>query len=301
MNDPKKIRWYAGLTAAAAACAVVLGFMSGAPDDAVSARGLSAKEAAELAQAVQSVNEAADATYAEQVDAWRSYLQSARSPQRLKVFVGELIGLEQKLRQGLELATGTSDEERVLTLFRERVLDERKLAAEMNTTIEAYRQFLFEQDRPILEAAGVSEEAWARHVKAAKPDATDWTAALQPVVARAISEARKDAARFAATTVAADLTGDGVKKMARKAGWDTSEEGGLSDWVSGVVVDLGAGVVIDALTDATDTIVARLNQEMASAEYALLDGEEGLFASLRRIKSAHETARNALLTTAQGR
>lgn len=300
MKDPQKMRWLVGL-AAAIGCLAVLAWMSRSPGDALSARGLSADEAAELAHAVRSANQTADAIYEEQVDAWRNYLQSARSPERLRAFVEELIGLEQKLQQGLELASGTSDEERVRALFNERVLDERQLAAELAATVEAYERFLSEQDRPIWEGAGVSEEAWARRLEAAQPAAADWNEALEPVVAQAVNEARQDAARFVATTVAADLTGDGLKSLARGTGLDTSEEGSVSDWLTGFVIDLGAGLAIDELTDATDDVVARLDQEMAQAEQALLDGEDGLFASLRRLQAAHVSARNALVTTADAR
>ena len=227
---------------------------------------------------------------------------SARSPQQLKNFVGELLGYEQKAFVGAALLTGgTSDEEHVLTLFRRHVLDDRQLAADMNATVNAYDALLFDQERKLVEAPGISPAQWARTVNVAKPAPSNWNAAIRPVVMRATGEARQDVVRFVATWIASDWTRDGVRKVARDAGLDRTEEGSWADVITDFAVDAAAGAAWDYATDPTDRIVSRLSNEMARAEYVLLDGDQGLFAALRGIKAAHEQARAALLSTTSQR
>jgi len=294
LNVRQKTRWMSAVMAALGSCAA-LAWMN-----TMSTRGGGAGQvSAELAGAVRSANVVSAATYARRVEAWGQYMESVRSPKRLRVFVQELIGIEQKLQQGIGLfGGGTSDEERVLALFRRHVVDERQLAAELQATVDEYERFLFEQDREIIEAAGISRDEWAASVRTARPDSAAWSQEVRAVVAWAVSESRQDAARFVASTVASDLAGDGLKSLARELGLDTSEQGSWTDSISGLGVDVVAGVAIDYATDATDDIVSRLSDEMARAEDAILAGDRGLFAALRQLKSAHETARDGLLTAA---
>jgi hypothetical protein len=117
----------------------------------------------------------------------------------------------------------------------------------------------------------------------------------------AISEANKDAARFVATSVVADLGGSVIKGIARSLGVDTTEKGSMADSITGLGVDLAVGSALDELTDDTDGITARMRQEITRVEHVLLDGEHGLSGVLQRTKAAHLAARQSLLKTAEGR
>jgi hypothetical protein len=300
-TESKKNKWLAG-SGSLVACFVAVALMRALPVGSGGVEKLSPREQAELGNAVTAANQASTIAYRQQVNAWRYRLGAARSPQRLKAFVGELLSIEQKFKSSLTLVNaGTGDDERVRRLFREQILDERTLAADLTATIDGYERALFEQDRQVFEAAGISREEWNSMVRSAKPSAAAWSQAVQPVITRAVYEARQDVARFAATWVASDWAGDGIKRAAREAGWDKSEPDSWGELISGFVIDVAASAAIDAATDPTDRIVSRLGSELASAEHALLDGENGLLTVMRRIALAHESARNSVLTIAQGR
>lgn len=255
----------------------------------------------ELAEAVRSANDVAGNVYGEKANAWRKYLAALRQPKRLKNFVGELTSLEQKFQQGVGLFDRTtSEEQRVLALFRQHVVDERQLVADMQGMVEGYEAFLFEQDRALLVAAGVPADRWSEFVGSVSANTSAWNRAMQPVVATAVSEAQRDVARFVASWVAADLLGDGIKGAARHLGLDTSEPGSLEDFITGLVIDGAAGAAIDYVTDPTDEIVAKLGRQMAQAEQTLLDGDGGLFAQLRQLYTVHAAARNQLVTPVNG-
>jgi hypothetical protein len=250
-----------------------------------------------IAAAVRSANEQSTAAHGRRVEAWRQYLRSARSPERLREFVKELTGLEQKFHLALDAFHGPRLPQRVVELFRRQVIDDRQLEADLDATVAACEQFLLEQDRPFYEQAGISREAWTQKFQGNWRWSGGWSGFLAPVIKRATNEACVDAFRFAGTEVAGNLAGDQVKKLARQAGLDTSEEGSFGDLFTGFIADLGAGLAIDAATDATDGIVSRLADEMARAEHALLDGEGGLCWVLRQTEAAHERARNELIST----
>jgi hypothetical protein len=301
-SNLKKNKWLSGAGTLVSCAAIVVAMKVAALSGSGSPTKLSPRAQVALASKVAAANQASDATYALEAGEWRRYLQSARSTPRLHDFVGELIGLEQKLQSGLALFNaGKSDEERARDLFRKHILDERKLATEMQSAVDVYQRMLFEQDRQVFEMAGVSREEWARMIQTSKPDGSAWTQAVQPVIARAVSEARQDVARFGANWLASDWTAKGVKKAARKTGLDRTEEGGFADWISGAAVDVITGVVLEQATDPTEKIIANLSQDMTRVEYALLDSEQGLFTVMQRMKSAHESARHSLLTTSPGR
>ena len=270
--------------------------------DALARPGLSTSEPTELADSVLAANKSATASFQQQTEAWRAYMAALRSPLRLNAFVDELIGLEQKVRQGFALLeVGASDEDRARALFRTRIVDDRQLVKEMEAAIEAYQRYLFEQERPIIARAGISYERWAATVNVSKPSTSVWNQALEPIVVQAVREARKDAIKFIATTVAADYAGNHLHGWAREAGFDSSEEGSWTNSLTSFGFDLAASVVIEEATDATDDIVTALSRDLAQAEYRLLEGGDGLFACMRRLKAAHESARNDILTTHQTR
>jgi hypothetical protein len=321
LSSPKtvagRVAWLTAAVAAMSACVVAIAMIDPAPSQlskgsdvatvAPSGRMRAAKNAsvrvaaAKLAGAVQAANAQSAETYTQQVEAWREYFQAVRDQERLRNFVGELIGLEQNLRRGIGLLDGqASADQRVLALFRQYVVDERKVAAGLQRAVDGYEGFLAEQDREILEAAGISRAQWTTVPKVPTPDSEAWNRAMQPVVARAVSESRRDAARFVANTVVADLVGDGIKSVARKSGLDKSKQGSVADWVTGIFVDVAADVAIDHLTDPTEGIITRLGQEMARSEHELLDGDQGLCVVLHELKSAHETARGKLVAPATG-
>jgi len=294
VKDSKQMRWLAG--AAAAACgSLLLLIVSCTGGNSLRARHLSAREAAELTNTIATANQTAEAALAEQANAWRARFESARSPQQLKAFVERLISLEQKIYQGVEMLQGQGDEQRVRALFRQYVLDDRQLGADMQSTIEGFEQFLFEQDRPILEAAGVSAEDWSRSLQAVRPAMPNWSAVLEPVVAQAVREARDDLGRSAMNEVVSDYTGNGLKSLARSTGLDNTQPGSFGDMVTGVAMDAAAGFFVDAVLDPTDSIVASLRHRMIAAEQSLLDGEQGLVTVLQQTKAAHEAARNSLI------
>jgi hypothetical protein len=114
-----------------------------------------------------------------------------------------------------------------------------------------------------------------------------------------VREAREDVARVAATWVAGDYAGDGLKSLARGAGLDNTEKGSLADKFTGFVID--AGLVIDKVMDPADEIVARLRQRLINAKKSILDGNDGLFNVLHQAMVAHENARNSLISTSQPR
>lgn len=299
-KDPKRNRWLIGAVAAVGGSMLLL-MLSCIGGVTQRTPRLSARQAAELSRMIASANQSSEQAFAQHADAWRADFQSARSDERLGTFVDQLIGLEQKLLQGAEMLQKKSDESRVQELFRNLVLDDRQLGADIRATVERYEQFLFEQDRPILAAAGVSPESWTRQLKASRPSNTEWSQALEPVVAQAVQEAREDVARVAATWVAGDYAGDGLKSLARGAGLDNTEKGSLADKFTGFVIDTAAGLVIDEVMDPTDAIVARLRQRLIHAEKSILDGNDGLFNVLHQAKVAHENARNSLISTSQSR
>jgi hypothetical protein len=301
-SNLKTNKWIAG-AGTSVACLVVVALMKvGAMSGSGGPAKLSPRAQAELANAVSAANQASAASYAQEADAWRRYLASARSTQRLRDFVGELLSYEQKARHTLTyFNAGPSDEQRALSLFRQHVLDEQKLATEMQSAVDAYERMLFEDDRTVFAAAGLSSEAWANRVQSAKPTAAAWSQAVRPVIARAVAEMRKDVIRLGGTWAAGEVAGRGVKKIARDAGWDRSEEGSWGDVISGFFITATAEAVLDHATDPTDSIVASMSQDMARVERELLDGEHGLFSVMKRMKSAHESARNSVLITVQER
>lgn len=291
----KRVPWLPAVVAALVGVAVVLGLGL----QAKHSRSITRKVAPisdRIAAAVRAANEKSVAIYARRVAAWRQYLRSLRTRQRLTEFVDELTGLEQKFRQGMRLlGGGPTDEQRVLALFRRCVVDERQLVVDLQATVDEYEHFLFEQDRPVWEAAGISPEAWAAQVKTPKPESGVWGRELRGIVTRAVTESHEDGVRFVATTIAADVAGNGIKGLARALGLDQTEQGSIADSITGFAADLAADAAISHATDATEAIVSRLGREMAQAESAILDGDSGLLAALQRLKTTHETARKRLL------
>lgn len=221
---------------------------------------------------------------------------SIRSYDRLREFVEKLIAIEQKAKRGLEFVMGESDVQRVVALFRENVVDDRQLAIDLQATIDDFDQFLFEQDRPFYEPAGLTRKQWSERVHGSWQMMFDWQDVYSPVLNRVLEESRQDVARFVVVNVVADLAGKRVRKYARDAGWDRTEEGGVNDFLTGVGVNAGVGAALDQATDPTKAIVARLSDEMVRAEQVALHDKYGLFAELRRLQGAHEKARQALVT-----
>ena len=249
---------------------------------------------AELAEAVRSANALSSAKCSELIDSWRGEFRDARSPARLRPFVSELTSLVQKMHHGADLLYGPSGNESVLSSFREIVVDERQLGADLQATVEGYERFLAEQDRQILRAAGISD-AQQGLVQVRIPAYVQWNGALEPVVAYAVQEARRDMGRFAANWIASDEGGDQLRTMFRNAGVDGSKPGSWGDFFLDVVADVGVGVAVDSMTDPTEGLIKRLGEEMARAEQAIFEGDHGFVSELRRVKSFHEEARAQFL------
>jgi hypothetical protein len=79
--------------------------------------------------------------------------------------------------------------------------------------------------------------------------------------------------------------------MMRDANIDRSEPGSFGDLLTGLVSDVVVGVVVDSVTDPTESIIERLSQEMLQAEQAILESDYGFAGQLRKVKSFHEQAR----------
>jgi hypothetical protein len=253
--------------------------------------------AKELADAVYAANEASSAKCSELVDYWRGELRDLRYPYNLHAFVKDLTSVSQKYHQGLGLLDGHSGHDSVLTSFRKLVIDERELAAGLRATVQKYVDFLAEQDRQLLRTAGVSDEHRAL-VEVSIPLYTNWSRAMEPVIAAAVDEARRDMDRFTSNWEASNALGDRIRRGMRGLGVDQSKPGSWGDKFLDVVTDLGAGVGVDTMTDPTDRIMKRLSEEMIRAEQAMLDGESGLAGQLHKVKSFHEQARTKLLASA---
>jgi hypothetical protein len=168
------------------------------------------------------------------------------------------------------------------------------LVADLQATIEGYERFLAEQDRQLLQKAGMSD-AHGVLVEVTIPTYSNWSESLEPVFAAALDEAQRDMGRFTANWVASDAGGDALKRMMRDADIDRSEPGSFGDLFTGLVSDVVVGVVVDSVTDPTERIVARLGEEMARAEQALFASDHGFVGQLRKVKSFHEEARAQLL------
>jgi hypothetical protein len=295
LKTSKAIGWIVATTSAVGAC-VVVALIGSAPTNSTAIKRASRPLTQDSTIAVGSARQAAAAECVRRVEAWRRYLRLARSPEQLRKFVDELTGLEQKLHLALDAFRGPRLRQRVVEVFRRRVIDDRQLEVDLDTTVAAYDQFLFEQDRQFYEPAGISREQWEQTVHGGARWVIQWSGHLAPVIELAAREACKDTVRFAAAEVAGNIAANQIKKLARDTGWDTSEVGSVRDRLSDVVAQVGIGGAIDTATDATDGIVSRLSDEMARAEHGLLEGEWGLRWVLRRTEEAHERARNKLIS-----
>jgi hypothetical protein len=296
MNAVKKrIGW------SAAAVAALVGFVLLAVVAPAPTRQAATNPAtAELAGAVSAVNELSDAVYGEYVGAWRQSLQSPRSPERLGAFVDELLGIQQKFQQALGLFnSGRNDAKRAEALFRQHIIDDGILVENMLATVDDYEQFLFQQDRELIEAARISHEQWSQIVGEVVPNPGYWRETVRLVLADVLSESRKDGARFAGVVVISDILGSLAQNAAREAGLDTTEKGTLRGWAAGNGYDFAVEGALEHATDQTARITKGLDDSLARAEYELLDGDFGLFTVLRQMKEAHETARTNLVAPTQ--
>jgi hypothetical protein len=252
---------------------------------------------AETRTRILNANATSEAAYNEQVRIWRKRMEGYRSPQRLRGFVEELIGIEQKFRMGLSLVnSGASDEQRTRILFRKHVIDDGRLVSDMNAAVASYQTHLFKKDLDLIKAAGGTSDQWLNAMTSAKSCPSSWHFKMWPVFMRAVEESRNDAVKFLATTAAADAVGDRIKKSARQSGWDTTKEGSWSDALTGLLVDASAGLLIDQATDGTEKIMSRLSSEMLQAEHELLDGPDGLFAILRSVTETHQKYLDSLVS-----
>lgn len=250
-------------------------------------------------QALADANRASFAELAAVEREWRDTFRASRNRQTLEGFVGETIDIFEKLRQVHDAAfnPGGTDA-RVTTLFRQRIMDADTVCNLLDKSLAKYCRALDEQDQTLFIKLKIDREAGRTTLSRSVIDPASFKRPIHAAASSAVTAVQNDMARSLASFVASEAIGMGVKQAARDFGINQTEEGSFADFITGLIIDIGVNVAVDAATDPTPQMVADLETRLQTAERSILDGTHqspGFITTLRRITDERATARRKLI------
>jgi hypothetical protein len=230
---------------------------------------------------------------------WRTFFHATRNRETLKGFVGDSIDIFEKLRQVHDLAANPGGTDaRVTTMFRKRIMDADAVCNLLDTTVVDYCRVLDEHDQTLLIKLKIDREAGRTTLSRSEIDPSSFKRTIHAVASSAVTAVQNDMARSIVSFVASEAIGIGAKRAARDFGINRTEEGSAADFITGLLIDIGINMVVDAATDPTSKIVDDLESRLRMAERSILDGDvkrPGVITTLRRITNERAEARRALV------
>ena len=227
---------------------------------------------------------------------WREYFTKLRSRGHIEPFVEELISFQQKARIGMDFAGGNTHQ-RIRKLFCQRVADPREVVELMNEQLRQHDARLYEHfDKPLAQPIGLNPEK-IRPILYTAYGQPHWQNAFDRAVDAAAQAAQKDVARFVATCAASGVVTDGIRDASIEAGiWGPEEQlGTWRDSLAKIALGIFVDAALDTVTDPTDTIIGNIQNELAAAERAIVDGPNGYLATLKRITDSHKAVQTRLV------
>lgn len=253
-------------------------------------------------QAIKESNRAAYEEFEAIQRQWREVFRQSRSRERLKGFVDETMDVFEKLRQVQDLALNPGATEiRVGALFRKHIMDEARVSQLLEDSYKNYCRILDEQDQALLIKLKIDRDIDRKSLSRGAVDPAVCKRAINAAASSAVAAVQKDLSRSVVSLVASEVVSTGVKRAARNLGVMPGEQGSLADFVSGLLIDIGVGMAVDAVSDPTAKMVADLEAQLAAAERQILDGTDlspGFFATLRRVTDDRVATRRKLIEAA---
>lgn len=267
------------------------------------AQNASVSAATTLSPAAEQALLAADRSAAaelQQIDrVWHGVFREARRDDRLRGFVGETLGFFEKVQQVQDRAfnpAATAD--RVKGLFRARILDEETVCKLMEKSLREFCQRLDEQDQAMLIRLRIDRAATRTTLSRSVIDPATFKKPIHAAATAAVEAVENDLSRSVASFVASEAIGMAAKRAARDFGFMPGEEGSIADFFGGLLIEIGVGAAVDAVSDPTDGMVSHLDAQLQQAEHAILEGtpsSPGFLATLRRVSKERSDARRKIL------
>jgi hypothetical protein len=229
---------------------------------------------------------------------YRAFLGQCRLQERLKPFVGDLIGLMEKFQIGKDVVNNEASQKRIRALMRERILDDEKFCEVAASFAESFSKFLADQDAGILIALKVDKNIPAKEFTRSNFDVGQFRKEIAAAVDTSVAAAQADVGRFVANMVVSDVLTRLTKEVGKGFGVVPEDDNSVESQAIGFFLELIIGAAIDQATDPTDEIVRKLSDRLAAAESAILDGtvhKPGLFRSLRQLAAERTAARRSVL------
>lgn len=204
---------------------------------------------------------------------WREAFRNARSRDRLKGFVGETLNIFEKLLQVRDMAVNPGGTDaRITDLFRKRIMNPDKVCALLEDTLRDFCNALDEHDQAMFIELKIDREVGRTTVSRSIVDPASYRGPINEAAASAVKAAQDDMARSLASFAASEGLGTVAKRIARDLGLNRTEEGSAADFVTGLLIDIGVGMAVDAATDPTPKMIANLEKRLQQAEQTILDG-----------------------------
>lgn len=250
-------------------------------------------------RALSDTNKASFTNLDEVERAWRETFRRARSRDRLTNFVGETLSLFEKVLQVRDMAIDPrATDARVRELFRKRIMNADIVCSLFDETLSNYCKALDEQDQALFIELKIDREAGRTALSRSIIDPESFKGPINEAATSAVAAAQNDLARSVANFAASEAIGAGMKRAARDLGFNRTKEGSAADFVTGLLIDIGVGMAVDAATDPTPKMVANLENRLQQAERAILDGSSkssGFITTLRQITKDRVAARRKLI------
>lgn len=230
---------------------------------------------------------------------WREIFRQSRDRDRLAGFVGETLGIFEKLRQFKDFAlTPGATETRVGALFRKRIMDETAVCRMLEESLNDYCAALDQHDQSLLIKLKLDRDAARTKLSRSAIDSNAFKRSINRVAASAVIAVQRDMARSVGSFVASEAISAVAKKAARDLGVNRTKPGSFGDFLSSLVIEATVGIVVERVTDPTQRMVSDLQANLAVAENEILDADSttpGFITTLRRITSERAVARRKLL------
>ncbi|MEZ6121197.1 MAG: hypothetical protein R3C28_32160 [Pirellulaceae bacterium] len=245
-----------------------------------------------LAAKVKAVNQAAESRYQTAAKEWQNYLSQLGSVSHFQKMAKEVASFDEKLAQGSDLLSGTTPNDRMRAAFRKHVLNEQTLRKDMVTFFDQFQEGLIKESVELYVAAGVDRKVAEDLFPRYRVDDTSWPRAFDSLIAKAKQLAQEDWWRTGLVTISSSLLADNVVEAGRQTGLWQHERGSWMDFLGGLIADYATEAALDYVTDPTDQFAEELQSRFRSAQTSLLNGKEGLLATLRKLTDLHLEVRN---------
>lgn len=228
----------------------------------------------------------------------RTIFRNSRNRDQLKRFVDEILSFFEKFRQFGNIANPATTEARVGALFRQRIMDEETVCGLLEKSLASYCQSLNNQDQALLIKLKIDREFTRANLSRAVIDPAAFKQPIRAAASSTVTAVKNDIARTVASFVASEAISMGVKRAARDLGVMPGERGSAADILSGLLIDIGVGMAVDAATDPTSKMVSDLETRLTNVEREILDGtvgSPGFITKLRQITQERAAARRKLI------